>query len=276
MDNSTILFSRAAIASVLIFAAVMFYNPGLLKIRIKDFGLFLACGLLGMLGMSLCYNEAVNRLPLSLAAVLLALTPAFVIIMAAVIFKEKITVKKTVCMILALLGCILASGLLEGLDTANISGIGLVMGLASAVFYALYSIFSKLAADRGYSTYTIIFYSLLCIAVVLLPFSDKGVIVDFVKAKPAFHLMIMVGQALCTSMLPYILYTVALMYTEAGMVSILASGAEPVAAVCFGVIFYGEIPTLPTILGMAVTIAALAALCMRGKQTEEEKRGNLA
>ncbi|MGI6011134.1 MAG: DMT family transporter [Ruminococcus sp.] len=275
MDNSTILFSRAAIAAVLIFIAVLFYDRTLLKVKIKDIWLFLACGLLGMLGMSLCYNEAVNRLPLSLAAVLMGLTPAFVMIMAAFLFKEKITAKKTACLLLALAGCILASGILEGMDSAGISPAGILAGVVTAFFYALYSIFSKMASERGYSTYTIIFYSMISIAVALLPFSDLGLIGDFVREAPISNTVFMIAQAMCTSMLPYIFYTVALLYMEAGRVSILASGAEPVAAVCFGVIFYGEIPTILTIAGMAVTITALTLLCMKDKKVKDE-RGELA
>ena len=59
----------------------------------------------------------------------------------------------------------------------------------------------------------------------------------------------------------YIFITLALLYAEAGMVSILASGAEPVAAVIFGLLFYAEIPTLLMLIGIAVTVFALTILC---------------
>ena len=272
MDNSTILFSRTAIAAILIFIAVLFYDRSLLKIKIKDIWLFLACGLLGMLGMSLCYNEAVNRLPLSLAAVLMSLTPVFVMIMAAFLFKEKITAGKTGCMLLALAGCVLASGILEGTENISFSWSGILAGLVTAFFYALYSIFSKLTTQRGYSTYTIIFYSMLSIAVVLLPFSDPGLIGAFVKEAPAVNGGFMIWQSLCTSMLPYIFYTIALLHMEAGKASILATGAEPVAAACFGILFYSEMPGLLTVVGICITIAALTLLCMGKQEIENERR----
>ncbi len=272
MDNSTILFSRAAIAAVLILAAMLIWNRSWLIVKKKDIWLLAACGLLGMLGMSLCYNEAVNRLPLSLAAVLMGLTPAFVMVMAAVFFKEKITGRKVICMVLALLGCALASGIMEGQETFGVSADGILAGLVTAFFYALYSILSKMAAERGYHTYTIIFYSMLSIAVVLLPFSDLNMIADFVREDPLADGGFMIGQALCTSMLPYMLYTVALLFLEAGRVSILASGAEPVAAVCFGILFYREMPSWLTILGVAVTITALTLLCTKTEKTKREEK----
>ena len=66
-----------------------------------------------MLGLNLCYNFAINELTLSLSAVLLSLAPIFVLILASILFKEKLTLQKTVCAILALIGCILSSGVLE-------------------------------------------------------------------------------------------------------------------------------------------------------------------
>ena len=50
-------------------------------------------------------------------------------------------------------------------------------------------------------------------------------------------------HSLLTSVLPYICFTVALNYVEAGKVAILASG-EPIAAMLFGIFFYQEIPTI--------------------------------
>ena len=69
-----------------------------------------------------------------------------------------------------------------------------------------------------------------------------------------------------TSILPYVFITVSLMYAEAGKVSILASGAEPVAAVIFGIIIYSEIPSILMLLGLIITISALTILCLEPKE----------
>ena len=62
-----------------------------------------------MVGLNYCYNEAINQLTLSLAAVLLSLSPIFVMILSAFLFHEKITLKKVGCTALAIAGCILVS-----------------------------------------------------------------------------------------------------------------------------------------------------------------------
>ena len=57
------------------------------------------------------------------------------------------------------------------------------------------------------------------------------------------------------------LYTLSLSYVDTGKVSILAAGGEPSAAMVFGLLFFGEVPTALSLCGLAVTIAALWFLC---------------
>ena len=261
INNLTILFLRVLFAMLAMFIGILIYNRKLFKIQIHDIPLFIGTGLLGMLGLNLCYNEAINRLTLSLAAVLLSTAPIFVMFLAAVIFKERVTFKKIVCMLLAIAGCILASGLLEQKSELGISAMGILAGIAAALFYALYSIFSRKATDKNYHTYTVIFYSVLLITLILLPFADYENIGRFISDNPAPHMLFLIAHSLCTSVLPYVFLTLALLYAEAGKVSILASGGEPIAAVAFGIIFYAEIPTLLMLTGLLITIAALAFLC---------------
>lgn len=66
----------------------------LLKIKLKDLWIFICAGIFSMLGLNLCYNFAINELTLSLSAVLLSLAPIFVLILASILFKEKLTLQK--------------------------------------------------------------------------------------------------------------------------------------------------------------------------------------
>lgn len=266
MDNPTVLFTRTAFAALCMLLFLLIFDRKLLKLKVRDIPLFLGTGLLGMLGLNLCYNEAINRLSLSLAAVLLSTAPVFVIILAAIFFKERITKKKVGCMLLAIVGCTLASGLMEQTNGMTVSPAGIGLGVCAAVFYALYSIFSRKATDRGYHTYTVIFYSVLIISIVLLPFADFEKIGQFISEVPAGNTMFLFAHALCTSVLPYIFITLALLHTEAGKVSILASGGEPIAAVVFGLLFYDEIPSWLMLAGLVITITALTLLCMNPKK----------
>lgn len=264
MDGYTILSTRMIVATVLLLITIGLYSRSLLKIKWKDLWIFAGTGLLGIMGLNYFYNEAVGEITLSLAAILLSMAPVFVMILSAFIFRERITVKKINCLILAIVGCVLASGVLE---TASGTGLqvsvrGIVMGLLSGFFCALYGIFSKIAANRGYSTYTILFYSLLLCTVVLLPLTNWGMFISFIEASPLKNTFFAVSHSVCTSILPYLFYSIALLYMENGKVSILAGGGEPIAAVVFGVLFFSEIPTVLILIGLVITIIALSFLCM--------------
>ena len=213
-----------------------------------------------MLGLNYCYNEAIRTVSMSLAAVLLGLSPIFVMLLSAVLFRERITARKLGCMALALVGCLLVSGVLEGSGLQWSWG-GIGMGVLSAFFYALYAIFSKTASNRGYDTFTIIFYSILAISLVLLPLTDWGSFGAFLAEAPVGNTVVTLAHAAFTTILPYALYTLSQLYLDGGMVAILASGGEPTAACVFGALFFQEYPSVWNLLGLAVTVAALTLLC---------------
>lgn len=268
VDSYTVLSSRMLLATLILFIGILVVDTSLLKIKLKDFWIFLASGLLGMLGLNFCYNESINQLTLSLAAVLLSISPIFVMFWGAILFKERITMRKTTCMSLAILGCLFTSGVLESTVSMKWSVVGIFIGVLSAFFYALYSVFSKIAMDKGYQVFTITFYSLLTVTIVLLPLTDWNMLGEFVRVEPIGHSIFLVLHSLCTSILPYVFYTVALIYVETGKASILAAGGEPIAAMIFGVLIFSEIPTFLTLLGLVLTITALSMLCIPAKQKE--------
>lgn len=168
---------------------------------------------------------------------------------------------------LALAGCVLTSGIFENNTSMHWTWIGILVGSAGAVFYALYSIFSKVGMKKGYSALTITFYSMMTIAIILFPFTQWGHIIQYIVVKPIRNTLFMMLHSLCTAVCPYAFYTVALDHMEAGKASILCS-CEPVAAMLFGLFFFGEIPTALSIIGLVVVLVALAMLVLSDKKQE--------
>ena len=263
MSGISVIFLRFAFAAAELLIVILLTDRRLLKLKLRDLPLFMGTGLGCMFGLNLAYNTSIKYLPLSLAAILLSLAPVIVLFLSAILFKEKITAKKIICMIMAIIGCALAGGILEQHSGMTLSGLGIAAGLIAAFFYALYSILSKTASNRGNHTYTIIFYSVLIIAVVTAPFAEYDIIGSYISEAPMPHMLFLTAHALCISVLPYVFITTAQLYADAGYVYILASGGEPVAAVVFGMIFFGEMPTAVGIIGMLITITALTVLCLK-------------
>ena len=265
MNSTSIISSRILIAIILLGLWIAVRYPMNFRIKLKDSWIFVGAGVLGTLGLNLCYNFSINELSLSLAAVLIALAPIFVMVFAFFMFHEAITAKKVISIILALVGCVLTSGILENNVSMHWSWIGILLGSASAGFYALYSIFSKVGMKKSYPALTITFYSMLAIAVVLLPFTQWDNMEHYIAANPLRNTLFMVMHSLCTAVCPYAFYTVALDHMEAGKASILCS-CEPVAAMVFGLFFFEEIPTVLSVTGLMIVLLALAMLVLSDKR----------
>ena len=258
IDSTTLLFLRFSIAILPISIAILLTDKKLFKTILKDIPLFLICSI-SILGLNLCYNTSMNTAPLSIAAVLLSTAPIFVMIFAYIIFREKITLKKIICMLIAIFGCILMTGVLED-NSINIPLIGIISGIGAALFWAFYLMASKKSMENGNHTYTILFYGIIFISIGLIPFTNFNQITNFISINPLLTFIFLIIHSTCSFALPYILSTVSLNYIDSGVSSILLSGAEPLAALIFGFLIYCEVPSASMFIGFIITIIAIMLL----------------
>ena len=119
---------------------------------------------------------------------------------------------------------------------------------------------SKKAIENEYHTYTILFYSIIFISIALMPFTNINQISSFVSIDPLLTAIFLLIHSTCSFALPYIFSTLSLNYMDSGVSSIFLSGAEPLAALIFGLIIYSEIPTIPMFCGFILTIIAMTML----------------
>ncbi|MBE6502744.1 MAG: DMT family transporter [Methanobrevibacter sp.] len=258
IDSTTLLFLRFSVAIIPILIAILLTNKKLLKIGLSDIPLFIICALC-ILGLNLCYNESMNSISLSLAAVLLSLAPIYVIIFAYILFREKITLKKVICIILAVIGCLLMTGVLEsGLNNIPIHGI--IFGAGAGLFWAIYLMASKKSIENGNHTFTILFYSIIFLSIALIPFTHLNQITNFIAPNPPLAILFLIIHSTFSFALPYIFSTISLNYIDSGISSILLSGAEPFAAFIFGLVLYSEIPTIIMFSGFILSIASMMIL----------------
>ena len=262
IDSTTLLFLRFSIAIIPNLIAILLTDKSLIKIDLKNIPLFLVCAIC-IVGLNLCYNTSMNSVSLSLAAVLLSLAPIYVLVFAYILFGEKITSQKIICMILAIFGCILMTGILEdGLSHAPLFGI--LSGIGAGLFWAVYLMASKKSIENENHTYTILFYSIIFISIALIPFTNFNQITDFVSINPTLTIIFLILHSTFSFALPYILSTLSLNYMDSGVSSIFLSGAEPFAALIFGFLIYFEIPTILMFFGFILSMIAMMMLSKKG------------
>lgn len=239
LTSMQIVTSRALLTVCILFLILLIFKRSLLKIKLRDIWCFIGTGVCSIMFFNYCYFKCMSMTSLSIAAVLLYTAPAIVMVISAVVFKEKITVQKISALLLALLGCVLVSGI-TGTESL-ISKEGILVGLGAGLGYALYSIFSRAALNRGYNSLTIIFYTFLIALIGLIPLTDwKSLSSEMFASTDKFLYFLLF--AIVSTVLPYIFYTYGLTKLTPSKASIMAS-IEPVAATIVGFIFFNERPS---------------------------------
>lgn len=110
----------------------------------KDIPACLLLGGAGYVGQSLCYFTAINYASSGTVSLLFYTYPALVMMGAALVFREKVTVQKLLALALALFGAFLVIG---GGFQARPKGI--VLALATSLIYTVYILVSSRVVKPG-------------------------------------------------------------------------------------------------------------------------------
>ncbi len=246
---------RCVLACFVIGGYLLIFKRGAFKVRVKHLWIFLGTGVLSIAFYNVCYFACINMCGLSFAAILLYTAPCFVVLLSAVFFKEHLTRQRGFALIIAFVGCLLVVGV--GSGQTSLSGLGVLVGLASGIGYALYSIFARVAL-KHYEAPTVMFYTFLFASLALLPFSEPINIVSL-ALDSASVFEVMIALALISTVTPFACYTTGLAHMETGKASIMAF-VEPMVSLLLGVMVFGEVLTLQNMIGVIGILGAVVLL----------------
>ena len=158
LSSLQIVAIRCGLAFLLMAGWLAARSPHLLRITPRDVPVLLGTGLVSLLLFSWCYFGAIQASGVAVAVVLLYTSPVFILLLSAVLFHEPLTRRKLLALALTAAGCVLVTGLLSSGERIGLRA--LLLGLGSGLFYALYSIFGRIAL-RTLDTMTITAYTFL-------------------------------------------------------------------------------------------------------------------
>ena len=249
---------RPVTAGILFALILLIKDPKGFKIKARDIPLFLALGIVSILFFTCCYFTAIRLMTMSTAAILLYTSPIWVMILAIIFLKEKITVQKIIALVLAFAGCVLVSGF-----GGKVTVIGILVGLGSGLGYGLYSIFGTFALKK-YTPFTVTCYTFLIAGAGSIVVSNPADL--WAKISAVDNKLSLLGFVLLTSVvtavIPFLLYTLGLNRTTAGKAAVLAT-VEPAAATLFGFFVMKETIGPVTICGIVLVFAAIIVLSIR-------------
>lgn len=254
-NSLQIVSIRAITASLTLILFLLFTNRKFLKIKFSHCIYFIGTGIFSFAFFNWCYFIAINNTSLSVAVILLYTAPTFVMIFSALLFKEKMTRKKIISLILTFIGCILVTAFVHN-SGQKISLIGILAGLGSGLGYALYSIFGRYALEK-YDPLTVTVYTFIVASIGLIPITDiKGMVHLFSNINAVYY---GISLGLLATVLPFLLYTKGLTYLETSRASIIAT-LEPVVGTIIGIIIFNESISIFKIAGVLLIIFAVTIL----------------
>ena len=226
-------------------------------------------GLLCLSGAAIGVNwillfEAYNYTSVATATLCYYLAPMFVILASPLVVGERLTAKKLICVLAALLGMVFVSVVLEsGGGSSDLKGV--LLGLGAAVLYASVVLMNKQLGDVPAYDRTIV--QLGSSAAVLLPYvlltEDMGALTF---TPNTIGLLLVVG--IVHTGIAYALYFGSLMQLKAQTAAIL-SYIDPVVAVLLSALVLREHMSLLSGLGAVLVLGAavVSELPSRRKKT---------
>ena len=266
LGSLQIAMLRMTTAAVIFTAVIAVKDPSKLKIRIKDIWMFIGTGIVSVVMFNTCYFYTMINSQASVAVVLLYTSPVFIMLLSALIYKEKITLKKIIALVLTFAGCVLVTGLIGGSYTVTPKI--LLTGLGAGLFYGLYTIFGR-AALKKYDTMTVTAYTFIFAMLGSIPLGNPVETVGIIRHNPTLIIWC-VGIGIVSTVLPYFLYTWGLQRMESGKAAILVA-VEPMVGAVMGMTLYHEPHNALKLAGIAFILCAIVILSLNDSSEKQKK-----
>ena len=263
LNEFQIAFVRQFFASLVFALFIFLRDRSKFRIKPKDLWLLMLVGFINGVAFNFCYFYTIVHSRASIAVVLLYTSPVFVMILARIFFKEKITQNKLFALVLTVVGCVFVTGVLgEGYTPPPVA---ILTGVLTGLAYALNNIITSQAVKKN-DPQTVTLYTLLFSFLFLIPLSGFSSLTASCRANPKI-LPVIVLMCLVTAVLAQFFFSVGLRLIESGKAAIYGA-SEPIVGALVGILIFHEESNLLKIAGIIMVIAAILII---GKDNAESE-----
>ena len=251
---------RMMIAGVLLAPSVLVkHREELKQMTGKEWLMAVAAGCCLGLHFS-CFFESLRYTSIAAAVILSDLEVLFVALGSIFFFHKKLSGKCWLAVGLALLGAVMVA-MADGGGESGL--VGNLLAACSALLLAVYTMIGASVRSRLSNTsYTFVAYSCAAVTVLVIalaggtPLGGYGV----------NNWLTALGMVLLCTFMGHSVFTWGLKYLPPAYISTVKL-LDPVFSALWGLLLFGEIPTLPVILGGVIVIIGVF---IYGRATEEE------
>ena len=252
LPSSVLAMARGFIGMLFLLLVVWIKGSKLSTIAIKKNLRYLLLS-----GAALGFNwillfEAYQYTTVATATLCYYMAPIFVILVSPFLLKERLSLKKILCVIVALIGMVLVSGVIQSgvSDIAEIRGI--LLGLGAAVLYASVILLNKKIKDIAAYDKTIV--QLGVAAVILLPYTFATEHMSELTFTPLMVVMLVVVGVIHTGV-AYALYFGSMKNLKAQTVA-LYSYIDPIVAIILSALILSEHMGMEEVIGACMVLGA--------------------
>jgi drug/metabolite transporter (DMT)-like permease len=214
----------------------------------------------------------------AISTVLVYSSAAFTALLGWWLLKERLDWPKILAVTLSLGGCVLVSGTFDP-EIWHVNLIGVLTGILSGLWYAIYSLMGRSAAQRGLNPWTTLFYTFSFAAIFLLGFNllpwgyfpgaatFPADLFWLGKALPGWGILFLLAAG--PTVLGFGLYNVSLSLLPSSVANLILT-LEPASTTLIAYLFLAERLTMVQIAGSLMIISGVAFLRLR-----ESRRGNV-
>lgn len=245
---NSVLFYRYVFAVLIYGLWLKFFKKTSFKLNFKEFISLFALGLFFSLS-SLTLFESFKHIEAGIACTILFIYPVIVALIMAVFFKEKVTKTTISTIILTSSGIVLLYG---GKGESLLDLYGVFMVLSSALLYALYIVgVKKIKHVKHIKPDKLNFYVMLFGLLVYV--ANLKFLAELQILPKPFMWLFVIALGIIPTIISLEALTIAIKFIGSTKTAVLGA-LEPLSALFFGVVFFGEVLTFKIILGIILII----------------------
>ncbi|MFU0828522.1 MAG: hypothetical protein ACFWTJ_13520 [Lachnoclostridium sp.] len=196
--------------------------------------------------------ESYNYTSIAVSTLCYYMQPTIVMLLSPVLFQEKLTLKKLVCVIISIVGIALVSGVTNISDIGLSDIKGIIFGLGAADLYSMVIILNKKNPIDDVYGKTIV--QLFSAAIILLPYLFLKEDINDISLNTTALIMIFVVGILHTG-IAYALYFGSMNGLKSQTVAVM-SYIDPISAIILSAVLLKEKMTILSIIGAIMVMGA--------------------
>jgi drug/metabolite transporter (DMT)-like permease len=258
-------FWREIFVAVTLLIIMVFVRPKLFSGVKAHLGFLIVYGLVLAL-FNAFWNFSVTLNGAAVATVMAYSSAGFTAILGWLILKEKLTLIKLMVVGLSLLGCAFVVNAFDprlwGVNTA-----GVVIGIASGLTYAIYSIMGRSASEKGLNTWTTIFYIFSFASIFMLsanlwlggvvPGAAANIGDLFWLGNAWMGWLMLAALAIGPTLMGFGLYNVSLRFLPSSTANLVVM-IEPIFTSIVAFFMFGELLTPMQIVGAGIILVSVS------------------